>query len=127
VSVASIAVGEQISATDFSHTAATLGSYLKGDERAIAVSFDSEHGITSYLGQGDTVDVIAQAKKGSEDLFQNISVLENSNGNVVLELTDRQSLLLTHALELGDSLWLTLRPISHATDSVRLGQIVGVN
>ena len=123
--VAPIAAGEQVSVSDFSRLNVGLLPYLHGSERAVAISLDSWHGLTAYLREGDTVDVIAQAKKGSEDLFQDVSVLDNQAGNIVLELTDKQALLLSNALQRSVTLWLTLRPATGATNSVRVGQIVG--
>lgn len=128
VATAAIVAGQQVTVSDFTHVA-SLGPlpFLRGTERAIGISVDSWHGLTAYLAQGNTVDVIAQAKHGSEELFQDVTVLENQGGNVVLELTDKQTLLLTAALQRGVTLWLTLRPASGATNSVHVGQIVGVN
>jgi Flp pilus assembly protein CpaB len=124
VAAAPIAPGQQVTVTDFSHTDITLSSYLQGDHRAVAMSIDPAHGLTSYLTVGNTVDVMAQGPKGSFDLFQNVTVLANAAGDVVLDLTDKQSLLLANALEANLTLWLELRPVTGARNSVPNGHMV---
>ncbi len=124
VAATSIAAGQQVTGTDFSRANVTLGSYLSGDYRAVAMSIDSAHGLTAYLTRGDTVDVVAQGPKGSFDLFQDVTVLDNASGNIVLELTDKQVLLLANAKQAGLTLWLTLRPVSGARNSIPNGYMV---
>ena len=55
----------------------------------------------------------------SEMIEQNVIVLENEQGLVVLKLTDKQALLLTAATTQG-SLWVSLRPALGATNSVKI-------
>ena len=114
-----IVAGQQITAGDFTKTVSTLSGLLKGDQRAVAFTLDTEHGLTSYLTPGDTVDVMAEKGKTSEMLIQNAPVLANAGGLVVLRLTDRQALIVT-AATLTSSLWLALRPSIGATNSVKL-------
>ena len=114
-----IVAGQQITVSDFTRTVSTLSGLLKGNQRAVAFTFDPEHGLTSYLTPGDTVDVMAEKGTTSEMLIQNAAVLENASGLVVLRLTDRQALIVT-AATLTSSLWLALRPSIGATDSVKL-------
>ncbi|MGH3827263.1 MAG: Flp pilus assembly protein CpaB [Pseudonocardiaceae bacterium] len=123
----SIAAGQQITAADFTRAPSSLSSYLTGDQRAVAIDIDAAHGLTSYLKQDSTVDVIAQAAKGnaSTTLFQNVTILANTGGIVVLRLTDEQTLRLANAKQTNLTLWLTLRPATGAKDSVRIRQIVG--
>lgn len=118
---APIAVGQQITASDFTRSQAVISGLLKGDERGVAFSLDSEHGITSYLASGDTVDVMGVSEKTgtSELLVQDVPVLANSAGIVVLRLTDRQALLVTAATA-NYSLWLSLRPSLDAKNSVKV-------
>lgn len=115
-----IAAGQQVTATDFVKEPVLAGE-LKGNERGVAFSFDSEHGLTSWLTVGDTVDVMLVNPKTytSQLIDQNVTVLENSQGLVVLKLTDKQALLATAATTKG-SLWLSLRPALKASDSVKI-------
>ncbi len=53
----------------------------------------------------------------TELVDQNVTVLQNAQGLVVLKLTDKQALLVTAATTNG-SLWLSLRPALNATNSV---------
>jgi Flp pilus assembly protein CpaB len=118
VASASIAAGQQVAATDFSHANVTLSSYLTGDHRAIAIAIDAVHGLTSYLTLGSTVDVVGTGSGGSVELFQNITVLGNQAGDVVLDLTDKQALTLTNAEQKQLTIWFELRPLTGATNSV---------
>lgn len=118
-----ISKGEQVTALDFTRANAALSSYLKGDQRAVAFALDPQHGLTAYLQVGDTVDVMAVKGNGStEMLAQNVTVLANQAGDVVLRLTDRQALLVTAATGKA-SLWLSLRPALGAKDSVQVGSV----
>jgi Flp pilus assembly protein CpaB len=118
VANATVAAHQQITAADFVK-APVLASALKGSQRAVAFTFDSEHGITSWLAVGDTVDVMLLKKNASELVAQNVTVLENLGGLVALKLTDKQALLLTGFTNKG-SLWLSLRPAINAKDSIRI-------
>lgn len=121
VSSTSIAPGQQVTASDFTHTTVTIGAYLTGTERAIAVALDAPHGLTSYLTEGNTVDMIAHTSNGSTSMLaQNVSVLANTGGDVVLRVTDRQALAVAAAADAGD-IYLILRPSIGAADSVRVG------
>ena len=62
------------------------------------------------------------ANGSSTLLLQNVPVLSNAGGLVVLRLTDRQALLITAATGTY-SLWLTLRPSLKGTDSVQVGSV----
>lgn len=122
VSAGSIAAGQQVTAADFSHASITLSSYLTGDQRAIAFSLDATHGLTAYIAVGDTVDMMAQSGGRTEMVAQNVPVLANAGGDVVIRVTDKQALKL--AADTGvASLWLTLRPASGAKESVKLGTV----
>jgi Flp pilus assembly protein CpaB len=118
VASASIAAGQQITLSDFSHTNVTISSYLTGDYRAVAIAIDPPHGLTSYIGEGSYIDVITTGKGGSVELFENIPVLANTGGDVVLKLTQKQVLELTNAEEENLTIWFELRPLTGAKDSV---------
>jgi Flp pilus assembly protein CpaB len=120
VASASIAAGQQVTVSDFSHTNVTISSYLTGDYRAIGITIDAVHGLTSYLGVGSKIDVVAGGKTGnSVELFNNVTVLAvNAAGYVVIRLTQKQVLELTSAENLGLTIWFTLRPLSGATDPI---------
>ena len=122
VSTGSIAAGQQVTAADFSHANITLASYLTGDQRAIAFSLDATHGLTAYIAEGDTVDIMAQAGGRTEMVAQNVPVLANAGGDVVVRVTDKQALKLASDTGVA-SLWLTLRPASGAKESVKLGTV----
>jgi Flp pilus assembly protein CpaB len=124
VSQAAITTGQQVTAADFSRANVTIASYLTGDWRAIAVALDSWHGLTTYLHRGDTVDIMGQKGQNSEMLFEDITVLANSGGNVVLKMTDHQALVFDDDIGAGVQTWLTLRPTSGAKNSVHTGFVV---
>ena len=117
-----LVAGQQLTATDFTATSNTLSEDLTGSQRAVAFSLDSEHGLTSFLAQGNTVDIMGLSGGSSTMLLQNVPILSNSGGLVVLRLTDRQALLITAATG-QNSLWLTLRPSLKASDSVQVGSV----
>jgi Flp pilus assembly protein CpaB len=120
VASASIAAGQQITVSDFSHTNVTISSYLTGDYRAIGITMDPVHGLTSYIGEGSKIDVVAGGKTGvSIQLFDNVTVLAvNAAGYVVIRLTQKQVLELTSAEDLQLTIWFTLRPLNGATDPI---------
>jgi Flp pilus assembly protein CpaB len=122
VSSAGIESGTKITTSDFTTGNITIGSYLKGSERAVAFSLDAEHGLTSYVAQGDTVDVMGLSGGKAEMLAQNVSVIANTAGNVVLRVSDKTALQLASATGVS-SLWLTLRPSAGAKDSVKVGTV----
>jgi Flp pilus assembly protein CpaB len=122
VSTGAIAAGQQVTAADFSHANITLASYLTGDQRAIAFSLDATHGLTAYIAEGDTVDIMAQTGGKTEMVAQNVPVLANANGDVVVRVTDKQALKLASDTGVAN-LWLTLRPASGAKESVKLGTV----
>ena len=118
VASASIAAGQQVTLTDFSHTNVTISSYLTGANRAVAIAIDPVHGLTSYIGVGSTIDVVATGKGGSTQLFENVTVLGNTAGDVVLKLTQKQVLALTNAEQEQLTIWFELRPLTGATNSI---------
>jgi Flp pilus assembly protein CpaB len=124
VSAEPISAGQQVTSTDFTVGTPTISAYLKGDQRAVAFAMDTEHGLATYLTTGDTVDVMAVTSSGkSEMLAQNVDVIANTGGNVVLRLSDKQGLVLTSATGIA-SLWLSMRPGAGAKNSVKVGTVV---
>jgi Flp pilus assembly protein CpaB len=117
---------ETLTATDFVRPTATssLSGYLSGNERGVAFTLDSEHGLTSYLQAPDKVDVMGvnSTAGASELLAKDVTIIANTNGLVVLRLTDKQALLVTAATG-KFSLWLTMRPTVKPTNSVQVGAV----
>lgn len=122
---AAIAVGQQLTATDFVRGSTSLATLLRGDQRAVAISIDPAHGMTGYVVEGNNVDVMVQEPSGASGvLFQNIEVLANQGGDVVLKLADHQVLQLADALQDKFTIWLAMRPARNASNSVRVGTVV---
>lgn len=115
--VTEIPANSQITGAEFTRSPSTLSAVLRRNQRAVAFSFDTEHGLTTWLAAGDTVDIMLIKGTKSEMIEQNVIVLENEQGLVVLKLTDKQALLVTAATTTG-SLWLSLRPALNGTNSV---------
>jgi Flp pilus assembly protein CpaB len=122
VASAAIAPHQTITASDFTHSIVTISSYLRGDERAIAFALDPVHGLTAYIAQGSTVDIMGQSGGKTELLAQNVTVLANAGGDVILRVSDKQALMLSSATGVS-SLWLTLRPVTGGSDSIRVGSV----
>jgi Flp pilus assembly protein CpaB len=107
--------GQQFTQSDFIPEASGgLSSQLTGSERAIAVTVDSEHGLTGEVRSGDHVDVYV----GNGDLLKllaaNILVLSppgsGSNGNAILQVTSIQAPQFALASD-NTKIWLVLRPV----------------
>jgi Flp pilus assembly protein CpaB len=120
VSSAAIGKGQAATTTDFTASNVTIASYLTGHDRAIAFAIDPPHGLTSYITQGSSVDIMGQNGGTAEVLAQNVTVLANADGDVVLRVTDKQALNL--AADTGVStMWLTLRPVTGVKETVHVG------
>jgi Flp pilus assembly protein CpaB len=120
VSATNIAKGQQVTAADFTHANVTIGAYLTGTQRAIAVPLDAPHGLTSYLAAGNTVDMMVDNGGTTSVLAQNLSILENTGGDVVLRVSDKQALQISAASD-STKIWLVLRPPTGAQQSIRVG------
>jgi Flp pilus assembly protein CpaB len=120
VSATPIAPGQQISIADFTRSIATINSYLTGRYRAIALPIDAAHGLTAYLAQGDNVDIMVDEGPNTAVIAQNVPVLANADGDVVLKVSDAQALTLAGASD-DAKIWLTLRPPTGARQSLQLG------
>ena len=122
VSSAPIAADQQVTASDFSHATPTISAYLTAiSELSHSRSTLSTASPPTSPGR-DTVDVMVLNGGKTEMVDQNVTVLANAAGDVVLRLTDKQALLLSAATRHG-SLWLTLRPAHGAKDSVQVGSV----
>jgi Flp pilus assembly protein CpaB len=119
-----IVAGQQVTISDFTKTPVnSITPFIKGDQRGVAFSLDSEHGLTSYLQPNDTVDVMATNGSGSSELLaKDVMIIANTNGLIILRLTDKQALLMTAATG-KYSLWFAMRPTVKATNSVQVGAV----
>jgi Flp pilus assembly protein CpaB len=120
-----IVAGQQVTAGDFTRTPVnSITPFIKGDQRGVAFTFDSEHGLTTWLQPNDTVDIMGlnAAADTSTLLAKNITIITNSAGLLVLRLTDKQALVIT-AASAKYTLWLTMRPTVKATNSVKVGTV----
>jgi len=119
-----IPVGQQITVGDFTKTPINpITTFLKGDQRGVAFTLDGEHGLTSYLQPNSTVDMMGVRGGTSRLLLQNVTIIANASGLVVLRLTDKQMLIVTAATDANYALWLAMRPTVHAKDSVKVGTV----
>lgn len=124
-----IEAGQQVTAGDFSKTVTnSITSYLKGDERGVGFTFDSQHGLTGFLQPNSTVDIMdVNSKSGNVKLLlKDVTVISNTSGLVVLRLTDKQALLVAAGTTGSNSLWLSLRPTIKATNSIQVGEVGSV-
>jgi Flp pilus assembly protein CpaB len=118
-----IPAGQQITTGDFTKSAVnSITGFLQGDQRGVAFSLDGEHGLTSFVQAGSTVDVMAVSGTTSQLLLKNVEIISNSGGLVVLKLTDKQALIVT-AATVNHTLWLALRPTIDAKNSIRVGTV----
>jgi Flp pilus assembly protein CpaB len=133
VAIADIYPGQQLTVTDFSPTAvATLGSRLKGKQRAMTVPVDSTRGMLGSVIAGDRVDVIANLSGVEKAVLQNVYVLGVSGGTassglnsgtgssyeITLRVSTASAARLAFASDNGD-VWIILRPPTNG------GQIAG--
>lgn len=118
-----IPIGQQITLGDFTKTPVNpITSFLKGDQRGVAFSFDAEHGLTSFLQPNSTVDIMAVEGTSTQLLLKDVTIIGNSGGLVILRLTDKQALVVTAATT-NHTLWLSMRPTLKATNSVKVGTV----
>ena len=94
VSTGAIAKGQQVTAADFSHANITLASYLSWRSARDCFCAGRYPGLTAYIAEGDTVDIMAQNAGKTEMVAQNVPVLANANGDIVVRVTDKQALKL---------------------------------
>ena len=133
VAISDIYPGQQLTVTDFSATAvATLGSRLKGKQRAMTVPVDTTRGMLSSVVAGDRVDVIANLSGVEKAVLQNVYVLGVSGGTsssglnsstgssnaITLRVSPASAARLAFVSDNGD-VWIILRPPTNG------GQIAG--
>lgn len=138
----SIYPGQQLTAADFAARSATIAAQLTGNERAIALSLDSSHGLVGIVGSGDHVDVLADVNSRTVLVAANISVLSapggstggsggiigggsssssSATGNIVLAVTPAQAQSIATAQD-NSKVWLTLLPPAGALGTTRAGK-----
>ncbi len=120
VTAAPIAPGQQITFADFTRATSSISSYLSGDQRAISLPLDAAHGIIAFVAQGALVDVMRTTSVGTTLLAQDVTVLSNNAGDVVLRVSDKQALAIANASD-NSKVWLTLRPPVQAQQSIPVG------
>jgi pilus assembly protein CpaB len=140
VAAADIYPGQQLTATDFTATAAApLGSKLTGRQRAMSVPIDSTHGMIGTIVPGDRVDVYANLSGVVRAVLQNVLVLGVNGGSgsgvgstsassITFRLTPTSASRLAFAADTG-TLWVILRPATRGgvigPSSSSLQQVLG--
>jgi Flp pilus assembly protein CpaB len=121
-----IARNDQATANDFTKTATNaITTYIRGDQRGVAFSFDGEHGLTTFLRPTSAVDImrVNTTNGTSKLLVKDVEIISNANGVVVLKLTDKQALIVTSATISPNELWLSMRPTIKPTNSIQVGTV----
>jgi Flp pilus assembly protein CpaB len=122
----SIPQEQQLTVGDFTKAPVdSIPQFITRDERGVAFTFDSEHGLTAYLQPTDTVDIMAVQGGSTQLLMKNIEIIANSNGLLILRLTDKQALIVTAASS-KYTLWLSMRPKYKPSNSIRVGAVGSV-
>ena len=76
------------------------------------------------MGLGAIHRLVGGVQQGFEPAgLRRIGDHANAGGDVVLNLTDKQVLLLGDALQRNLTIWLEMRPAKGAKDSVKLGTV----
>jgi Flp pilus assembly protein CpaB len=128
VTSADLYPGQEFTIADFSGEASSaLSAQITGQQRAIAVSLDSAHGLAGPLEAGDHVDAYVNlgGQNGSvlKFLAQDILVLQvpgtsRGSSNVVLRVPASRAADFALASDSG-KIWLTLRPQANASVTPR--------
>jgi pilus assembly protein CpaB len=125
--------GQQLTLADFTATTTdAIPTRIVGDQRALAVPFDSARGMIGYVRPGDHVDIYVGLNAGGSNasaaviklLMPNILVLNapgiagggigGGNGaNFVFRVKGAQAAKLAFASDNG-TLWIVLRPTNNA-------------
>lgn len=138
--------GQQITVADFAVGADELRSKLQGNQRAIALALDAQHGLTGTIRGGDRVDVLyGTGGNGGgtiQTLLQNVLVLQApgtvgssalgdsapSASGVIVKVSDRDAAKLAFAQDNGH-IWFALRPTTggkqDAPVTVTSGNVTG--
>jgi len=127
IAVANIYPNQQLTANYFAYaTPGSLQTKIAGDDRAISVSIDSQHGMVGQIGDGDHIDIYVGVSRigpsGAQPviklLMADVDVLKAplSGGSgiyTLLAASSRQAATLAFAADNG-RLWFVLRPASGA-------------
>lgn len=122
-----IVKGQQATAEDFVVTGQGGISGLTGADRAITLTMDAEHGQTALLQANDRVDVLdytvptGKSRGQTQLIATNLLILQNAGGEVTLQVTQGQAMLLAAAQGSG-SLWLLIRGAA-STSPVHVGSV----
>lgn len=143
VAAKDIAVGSQLTASDFAPASTNISSTVTGDQRIVSIPFGAANGLAGELQAGDHVDVYAGfnvvpvnrsgvAVKGGQSravvrrVLEDITVvgvggktsgvLASGNADISFRVTDDQAAELQFAAQNG-TLWLALRPSAGAKSS----------
>jgi pilus assembly protein CpaB len=130
IAVTDIYPNQQLTATYFAYaTPGTLQTRIAGEDRAMNVSMDAEHGMVGQVAAGDHVDVYwgaqlsgpSGARQVMKLLFVDIPVLRaplsGGSGIYTLKVSSRQAPALGYAADNG-RLWFALRPASGAKTAI---------
>jgi Flp pilus assembly protein CpaB len=127
IAVDDIFPGQQLALSDFTLTPTTaIPTRISGDQRALAVSLDSVHGLNGQVLAGDRVDIYIgiNASVGGVQtpvislLYPNVAVLQvagSASGGTkyILRVKTEQVAKLAYAADHGQ-LWFVARPSSGA-------------
>jgi Flp pilus assembly protein CpaB len=113
---------QQLTLADFTPGVSTIGTQLKGPERAISLPVDATHGMIGQVQAGDHVDVYASFDSGVlKTLYQDVYVIappgSSSSGigqttgdsSIILRVRSVQAANLAYVADNG-KLWIVLRP-----------------
>lgn len=124
MTVRDVIPGQQLMVTDLAPARDAVGSKLSGQQRAISVPVDAQHGLQGPLAAGDRVDVLVGFNTESggigrpvvKKILHDVLVLRASGGaegekaqNVILRVPGRYAAHLAFAADNG-KIWLTMRP-----------------
>jgi Flp pilus assembly protein CpaB len=126
IAVTDIYPNQQLTAGYFAYaTPGTLQTKISGEDRAMSVSIDSQHGMVGQIGSGDHIDIYVGVNRvgpsGSQPVIKlmmaDVTVLKaplaGGSGIYTLKVDSRQAAALAFAADNG-RLWFVLRPASGA-------------
>jgi Flp pilus assembly protein CpaB len=121
--------GQQFTAADFVLAPpGTLQNQITGDDRAINISIDPQHGMAGEIGAGDRIDIFVGLNVAGPNggtviklLLANVLVLRapigGAGGIYTLRVPEAQAAWLAYAADNG-RLWFVLRPPNGARVSL---------
>jgi pilus assembly protein CpaB len=121
IAVTDIYPGQQLTAADFALAPiGALQTQITGQDRAINISIDAQHGMTGAINAGDRIDIFAglnvQGKPVVKLLLSNVLVLRApgiGTAMYTLRVPEKQAAWLAYMADNG-RLWFVLRPPSGA-------------